>query len=132
MEHYRYLGTTITNQNPIHEEIKSRLKSGTAYYHSVQNLVFSSLLSKNIKIETFRSVILSVVLYGCETWSVSLREEHRLMVFENMVLRKIFGPKRDEARGHWRRLHKDGLYGLHFSPNIIRVINQEVCYRRGM
>jgi hypothetical protein len=87
----------------------------------VQNLLFSSLLSKNIKIKTFISVILSVVLYGCETWSLTLREEHRL-VFEKMVLRNIFGPKRDEVRGQWRRLRKDGLYALYSSPNIIRVI----------
>jgi len=75
---------------------------------------------KNIK--AFRSVILSFVLYGCETWSLALREEHRLVVFENMVLRKIFGPKRDEVRGHWKILHKDGLHALYSSPNVIRGI----------
>jgi hypothetical protein len=122
VEQFRYLGTALTIQNSIHEEIKTRLKSWTAYYHSVQNLLFSSLLSKNIKIKTFRYVILSVVLYGCETWSFTLREEHRLMVLENMVLRKIFGPKRVDVRGHWRRLHKDGLYAIYSPPNIIRVI----------
>ena len=122
MEQFRYLATTLTNPNSVHEEIKTRLKSWTAYYHSVQNLLFSSLPSKNIMIKTFRSVILSLVLYGCETWSFTLREEHRLMVFESMVLRKIFGSKRVEVRGHWRRLHKDGLYALYSSTNIIRVI----------
>jgi hypothetical protein len=86
-----------------------------------EHCVFQFAL-QNIKIKTFRSVILSVVLYGCETWSVTLREEHRPIVFENMVLRKIFGPKRDEVRGHWRRLHKDGLYALYSSPNITGVI----------
>jgi hypothetical protein len=125
------LGTNLTNENSLHEEIKSRLESWIAYCHSVQNLLFSSLLSKNIQIKTFRSVILSVVLYGCGTWSATLREEHRLMVFENVVLRKIFGPKRDEVTGHWRRLHKDGLYALYSSPNIIRVIKSRSMIRAG-
>jgi len=75
-------------QNSIQEEIKSRLKSGNACYHSVQNLLSSRLLSKNLKIETYRTVILSFVLYGCETWSFTLREERRLRVSENRVLRR--------------------------------------------
>jgi hypothetical protein len=95
------LGTTVTNQNSIQEEIKSRLKSGNACYHSVQNLLSSSLLSKNVKIKIYRSVILPVVLYGCESWSFTLREECRLRVFENRVLRRIFGPKRDEVTKEW-------------------------------
>jgi hypothetical protein len=66
--------------------------------------------------------ILTVVLYGCKTWSLTLREEQRLRVFENMVLRRIFGPKRDEATGEWRRLHNEELNDLYSSPNIIRVI----------
>ena len=82
------LGTTLTNQNSIQEEIKSRLKLGNACYHSVQNLLSSSLLSKNVKIKIYRTVILPVVLYGCETWSLTLREEHRLKLFENRVLRR--------------------------------------------
>jgi hypothetical protein len=90
---------TIYQRNSIHEEIKSRLKSGNACYHSVQNLLSSRLLSKNTKIRVQRPVVLSVVLYGCETWSLTLREEQRLRVFENRVLRRIFGPKRDEATG---------------------------------
>jgi hypothetical protein len=65
---------------------------------------------------------LPVVLYGCETWSHTLREEHRLRVFENRVLRRIFGPKRDEVTGEWRRLHNEELHDLYSSPNIIRVI----------
>ena len=93
-----YLGTTLTNQNSIQEEIKSRLKSGNACYHLVQNLFSSSLLSKNLKIKIYRTIILHVVLYGCETWSLTLGEEHRLRVFENRVLR-IFGPKWDEVTG---------------------------------
>ena len=90
-EQFTYLGTTLTNQNSIQKEIKSRLKSGNACYHSVQNLLSSSLLSKNFKIKIFRTIILPVVLYGCETWSLTLREKHRLRVFENRVLRRIFG-----------------------------------------
>jgi hypothetical protein len=88
------LETTLTNQNSIHEEIKSRLKSGNARYHSAQNLLSSSLLSKNVKIKIYRTIIFPVVLYGCETWSLTLREECRLRVFENRVLRRIFGSKR--------------------------------------
>jgi hypothetical protein len=95
----KYLGTTLTNQNLIQEEIKKRLNSGIACYHSVQNLLSSRLLSKNLKIGIYKMIILSVVLYECETWSLTLREEHRLKVFENRVLRRIFGPKRDEVTG---------------------------------
>jgi hypothetical protein len=87
---FRYLGTTITDQNLIQEEIKKRLNSGNACYYSVQNLFSSRLLSKNIKIRIYTTVILPVVLDGCETWSLTLREEHRLRVFENRVLRKLF------------------------------------------
>jgi hypothetical protein len=117
---FRYLGTTITNQNLIQEEINRRLNSGNACYHSVQNLLSSRLLSKNIKIRIYKTIILPVVLYGCETLSLTLREEHRLRVFENRVLR-IFGPKRDEMKGDWRKVHKEGLHNLYSSPNI-RVI----------
>ena len=77
-EEFKYLGTTLTNQNYIQEEIKSRLKSGNAGYHSVQNLLSSSLLSRNLKIKIYRNVILPVVLCGCETWPLTLREERRL------------------------------------------------------
>jgi hypothetical protein len=95
VEQFKYLGTTLTNRNSIEEEIKSRLKSGNACYHSGQDLLSSSLLSKNTKIKIYRSIILPFVLYGYETWSLTLREEHKLRVFENRVLRRIFGPKRD-------------------------------------
>jgi len=67
VDEFKYLGTTLTNQNSIQEEIKSRLKSGNVCYHSVQNLLSSSLLSKNLKIKIYRTIILPVVLYGCET-----------------------------------------------------------------
>jgi len=98
-EQFKYLVTTLTNQNSIQEEIKSRLKSGNACYHSVQNSFSSSLLSKNLKIKTYRTIILPLVLYGCETWSLTLREERRLRMFENRVLRSIFGSKREEVTG---------------------------------
>ena len=83
---------TLRNQNSIQEEIKSILKLGNACYYGVQNLLSFSLLSKNLKIKIYRTIILPVVLYGCETWSVTLREECTLRVFENRVLRRVFGP----------------------------------------
>ena len=98
VEEFKYTETTLTYQNSIQEENKSRLKSGNACYHSVQNLLSSSLLSKNLKNKIHRT-ILSLVLYGCETWSLTLREERRLRVFEKRVLRRIFGSKRDEITG---------------------------------
>jgi hypothetical protein len=81
----------------------------------------SRLISKNLRIKIYKTVILPVVLYGCETWSLSLGEEQRLSVFENRVLRRIFGPKREED-GSWRKLHNDELHNLYSSPNIVRVI----------
>jgi hypothetical protein len=96
---FKYHRTTLTDQNCMHEEIKSRLNSGNACYHSVQSLLSSRLLSRNLKVKIYKTIILPVVLYGCETWSLTLREEHRLRVFENRVLRRIFGPKRDEVTG---------------------------------
>ena len=93
------MGTTLTNQNSIPKEIKSSLRSGNACYHWAQNLLSSMLVSKNLKIMIYRTIILPVVLYGCETWSLTLREERKLRVFENMVLRGIFGPRRDEVTG---------------------------------
>jgi hypothetical protein len=80
------------------------------------------LLSKNVKIKVYRTVILPVVLYGCETWSPTLREERRLRVFENRVLRRVFGPKRDEMTGAWRKLHNEELNDLYSLPNIVRVV----------
>ena len=82
----------------------------------MQNLLFSSFLSKNLKIKIYRTIILPVVLYGCETWSLTLREEHRLRVFENRVLR-IFGHKTDEVTGNWRKLHNEELNELYFLYN---------------
>jgi len=88
----------------------------------VQNLLSSRLLSKNLKINIYRTIILPVVLYGCETWSLTLREERKLRVFENVALRSIFGPRRDEIMGEWRRLHNEELHDLYSSPNIVQVI----------
>jgi len=90
-------------------------------FESVVNLLCSRLLSKNLKIKIYRTIILPVVLYGCETWSLTRREVRKLRVFENMVLRRIFGPRRDEVTGEWRRLHNEELNDL-YSPNIVRVI----------
>jgi hypothetical protein len=118
---FKYLGTTLTNQNDIRDEIKNRLNSGNACYYSVQNLLSSRLVSKKLKIKIYKTVILPVVLYGCETWSLTFREDHRLRVFENRVLRKIFGSKRGED-GSWRKLRNDELHSLYSSPNIVRVI----------
>jgi len=95
VEQFKYLVTTLMNQNSIQEEIKSRLKAGNASYHSVQDLLSSSLISKNKKIKIYRTIILPVVLYEHETWMLILRKECRLRVFENRVLRRIFGPKRE-------------------------------------
>jgi hypothetical protein len=82
----------------------------------------SPLLHKNVKIKIYKIIILPVVLYGCETWSLTLREEHRLRVFEKRVLRRMFGPKRDEMVGDWRKLHNEELHNFYFSPNITRMI----------
>jgi hypothetical protein len=80
----------------------------------------SRLLSRNVEVKIFKTIILPVVLYGCETWSLILREKHRLRVFENRILRRLFGPKRDEVTGEWRKLHNEELHILYSSPNIIR------------
>jgi hypothetical protein len=108
------MGTTLTNQNDIHDEIKSRLNSGNACYYSVQNL---PVAYKKLKIKIYKTVILPLVLYCCETRTFTLREEHRLRGFENGVLRRIFGPKREED-GSWRKLHNDEIHSLYSSPNI--------------
>jgi hypothetical protein len=101
----------------IQEEIKRRLNSGNARYYSIQKLLSSRLLSKNIKIRIYKTIILPVVLYGCETWSVTIREE-----LENRLLKRIFGRKIDEVTGGWRKLHNEELHNLHSSPNKIRIM----------
>jgi len=114
VEEFKYLGTTITNQNSIQEEINSRLKSGNACYYLLQNLLSYSLLSKNLKINTYRTIFLPFVLYGCETWCLTLREERRLRVFENRMLRRIFGSKRNEVTREWRKLRNEKLHPILF------------------
>ena len=93
---------------------------GNACYYSLEKIVSSRLLSKKLKVKTYKTITLPVVLYGCETWSLTLREEHGLRVFENNVLRKMFGAKKDEITGGWRKLHNAELHALYYSPNIIR------------
>jgi hypothetical protein len=82
----------------------------------------SCLLSRNVKVKIYKTILLTVVFYGYETWSVTLREERRLMVFENRVLRRMFGLKSDEVTGEWRKLHSEELRNLYIAPNIIRQI----------
>jgi len=117
VEELKYLGTTLTSQNSIQEEIKSRMKSGNASYHSVQNLLSASLLTKNLNIKIYRTIILPVVLYGCRTWSLTVREESRIR-----VLRRIFGSKGDQVTVEWKKLHNEELNDLHDSHNIVRVM----------
>ena len=125
VEEFKYYGKTLTYQNFIQEESKSRLKSGNTCYHSVENLLSSSLLSENLKILIYRTIILSVVLYGCATLSLILRDRRRLQVFENRMLRKVSGLKRDEVSGEWRKLHNE-FNDLYSSPNTVWVIKSSM------
>jgi hypothetical protein len=106
----------------MHKEIKRRLNSGNACYHRVRSLLSFCLLSRNIKVKIYRTIILPVVLYGCEIWSPILREKNRLRVFENRVLRKIIGPMRDEVTAEWRKLDNGELHNFYSSPDIIKQI----------
>jgi hypothetical protein len=112
---FRYLGMTITNQNLIQEEIK---ETECLLPFSPEHFVFSSAVKK-VKLRIHDTIILSVVLHRCETWFLTLREEHRLKVFEKRVVQRIFGPKRDVVVGGWRKLHKE-LHNLYSSPSIIK------------
>ena len=107
VEQFKHIDTTLTDQNSIQEESKWRLKSGNVCYYCVQNLLSCSLQYKSLMIKIYRTIILLVVLYGCETWSHILREGRRLRVFENRMLRRIFGPRSDEVTGEWRKLHNE-------------------------
>ncbi|KAJ4450445.1 hypothetical protein ANN_01869 [Periplaneta americana] len=122
VEKFKYLGATLTNIKDTRVEIKHRINMVNACYYSVEKLLSSSLLSKNLKVRIYKTVILPVVLYGCETWILTLREEHRLRVFKNKALRKICGAKRDEVIGEWRKLLNTELHALYSSPDIIRNI----------
>jgi hypothetical protein len=90
------------------------------------------LISKNVNYKIYKIIILPVVLYGCETWTMTLRKKRRLRVFENRVLRKIFGPKKDNVTREWRKLQNEELNDLYSSPNIVRVIKKEQLDGRGM
>jgi hypothetical protein len=92
------------------------------YVYDTAESFSSRLLSKNLKIKIYRTIILPVVFYGCETWSLTLKEERRVMLFENRVLRTVFGPKRDEATGEWRKLHNEELNDLYSVASIVRVV----------
>jgi len=106
VEEFKYFGTNLTNQNSIQEEIKSSLK-WEWLFNSVQNLLSSRLLSKNLKTEIYRTIILPVVVYECETCSLKLRKERRFEFFENRVLRRIFGPRRVKVTEEWIQLHHE-------------------------
>ena len=99
MQKFKYLRVTVTNMNDIHKEIKRRINMGNECYYSREKILSFHLLSKKLKVNVYKTIILPVVLYGCETWSLTLRKEHRLRVFKNKVLRKISGVKRDEITG---------------------------------
>jgi hypothetical protein len=93
---------------------------GNAFYHTVHNILSFGLLCKNVNIKTHKTITLPVVLYGCENWSLKSRK-NTILEFKNWVLRRIFGPKRDEATGNWRKLRNEHLHILHSSSNRIRM-----------
>ena len=116
-------GRTDGTTKPIDSfrDFANRLKTNTLYFKKL----YIGNIKRNLKTKIYRTIILPVVLYGCEAWSLTAREERKLRVFENMVLRRIFGPRRDEVTGEWRRLHNEELNCLYSSPNIVRVIKAE-------
>ena len=125
MEEFKYLGSNLTDLNSIEEQIKSRLNSGNVCCHSVQNLLSSSLLSKHLKINVHRTLILPVVLCGCEIWSLKLREERRLRLFENEAfLEKVWASEGD-VTGQWGKLHNEELNDLYTSSIMVRVLKSK-------
>jgi hypothetical protein len=123
-------GNDNKNQTWTHEKIRKRLNSVTVCYHSAENVLSFRLLAKNVKITIHDLKFLPVVLYGCEKWFLTLREEHRLKVFENRVLRNIYGPKRDEVTEDWRKLHNDKFQD--FTPHQLQFGCSTQGDRRGM
>jgi len=124
VEDFKCLGKTLTNQNPIQEQIKGRLKPGNAFYQSVQNFVFQFAIHK-FKYSYIQNYNFAYYLYGCETWSLTMRVECRPRMFENRVLRRIFGPKKDGGTGEWRELQNEELNDVYFSPNITGMIKSK-------
>jgi hypothetical protein len=122
VEELKYLATTLTNQYSIQEEIKSRLKLGTACYWSVAESSVFQLVVQGFKDQDIQNYNFTVVLYGCETWSLTLREKRRLRVFKNRVLKRVFGSTRDEVTGKWKKLHNEELRDLYSLRNIVRVV----------
>jgi len=122
VEQLKYFGTTMQIEVSFTKKLRADCSQGMLVIIQCRILLSSSLLSRNMTIKIYRTVILLVVLYGCETWSVTLKEEHSLRAFENRVLRRIFEPKRDEVRGECRRLYKEELYDLYSTRNIIQTI----------
>ena len=116
----------IFGENPNQSILHLWSKSGNAEYRLVHNILSPILLSKNIKFEIHRIIILPIVLYGCETWSLTLKEECRLREFENRALWRIFEPKTDKLTGEWRKLLNEELHDLYFSQNIMQVIKSKI------
>jgi hypothetical protein len=117
---FKCLEMRVKNQHLIQEKIKRRLDYGNSCYHSVQDLLSSRLLPTEVKksrIRVYKTIILPLILHGCETWSLTLREEHIPTIFENAVLRRIFGPRRDEVTGGWTKLLDEELHNLLFKYN---------------
>jgi hypothetical protein len=121
----KHLGTTVTNQNLIQKEIKWRLHLGNACCHVVQNLLSSRLLSKDVEIRIYKTIILRVILYGCETWSLTLWEEHRMRVLENRVLRRIFDVNSNSTAYFRAAILGTSLTGIYCStPDIDFMFNR--------